>query len=176
MRTLKYADTGTSPASVNRTTGDILINHNFDAIEKDLQDYILLHENGHFVEQTRSELQADAYASSNFFNSRPGSLKKSLKALSQFLDVNGNNAHNKRYYEQLKRALAYDYITNNNEKAIEGLNELRKKETYNFNQDENNINMTGSGGFVWGFFSTVVLIIAIIAIYIYLKKQTGGIL
>lgn len=174
-----YGFTGKSPASVNRNSGEILLNEKtFDKIEKDTQDFIIEHEKGHFIEQTSDELSADAYASSNFFGTREESLKKSLKALGQFLDVDGNKNHNERYYAQLKRALAYDYAVNGNVKAFEGLKKLRASEISNFADDSENenISMTGSGGFVFGFFSTTILIIAVIIGYIYLKKQTGGLL
>jgi len=176
---ISYGFTGKSPASVNRNSGEILLNEEtFDKIEKDTQDFIIEHEKGHFVEQTSDEISADAYASSNFFGTRNGSLKKSLQALGQFLNVDGNENHNKRYYTQLKRALAHDYAVNGNQKAFEGLKKLRAYEMSNFSgeNETENINMTGSGGFVWGFFSTTILIIAVIVAYIYLKKQTGGLL
>ncbi len=170
-----YADIGSSPASVNRRTGDILLNERtFDNIEKDIQDFILEHEKGHFVEQTSNEITADSYASSHYFGTRKKSLKKSLGALGNFLNVDGNAVHNERYFYQLKRALAYDYAMNNNEKALIGLQKLKQKESSNSNFDgNNNIEMSGGAGFTLGFFSTIGFMILIIVGIIYLSKKTG---
>lgn len=101
-----------------------------DEIQDELEPFILEHEKGHFLLQTRDEIKADKYASDHFLGKYPGSLKNSVFALTRVLP--GKPQQVLRMKEQLKRALLYDYIKNNNTKAMEILKKLEA--------DENNDN------------------------------------
>jgi len=78
---------GTNPASVNMLTGDILLNMNsFPYLNPFTQKFILEHEKAHFAQQTDCEYQADKTALNKLYKTEHQSLKKSVKALADFLD------------------------------------------------------------------------------------------
>lgn len=105
-----------SPASINRATGQLFINKNvFSKLPPQIQDFILLHEEGHYNLQTKDELLADHYASNRFLGSQKLSLKSSIKALENILP--DNELSKKRIENQYLRALVYDYVVFGNKKS-----------------------------------------------------------
>jgi len=93
---------GTNPASVNMITGDILLNEDvYPRLPKFTQKFILEHEYAHYDLQTDSEDLADKTALQRLYKSEYQSLKKSVKALADFLE-NGNERIEIIYNEALK--------------------------------------------------------------------------
>lgn len=97
-----YDFMGTNPASVNMLTGDLILNMNvFPYLDKFTRKFIIQHELAHFQAQTDSEEMADKIAMEKLYKSENRSLKKSVKALNDFLD--GDNSRiGTIYYEALK--------------------------------------------------------------------------
>lgn len=103
---------GSTPAAVNHRTGVLYINPEvFDKYPKHWQEFILLHELGHLVLDTKNELAADEFAFRHFIRNG-GSLRESVLSLSEVLDVNNNPSHYIRAREQLKRAQEWDEKVN----------------------------------------------------------------
>lgn len=82
---VQYVDAsvlGTCPAAVDMLTGVVSINKsvwdNYDQFEK---SFVLMHEIGHYVLDTDSEYEADAYALKHVYRTAPRSLKRSLQTL-----------------------------------------------------------------------------------------------
>jgi len=100
---------GNTPARVNRKTGTIFLNsdtwNNYTDFEKKL---IILHEQAHYLLQTKNEQEADAYAVQQFIGSEFESLKKSLQSFYSTLDMS-NPAHRDRYKAVLRRIIQTDY-------------------------------------------------------------------
>ena len=77
---------GTNPASVNMANGDIILNMNtFPYLDRFTQKFIIEHERAHYLQQTDSEEQADRTALQKLYKTEHRSLKKSVKALVDFL-------------------------------------------------------------------------------------------
>lgn len=114
---------GTTPARVNRVTGECFINtpvfFNFPA---DIRLFILLHEAGHVVLNTTNEYEADNYAFEQY--AKLGrSLKNSVKALSTVLPFSNQEQYN-RVIQQFIRAYEYDNYHNHNKKTNHTLNNM----------------------------------------------------
>lgn len=84
---IKYVDSrtlGLCPAAVYMETGDIEVNtsvwHTYTPFQ---QQFILLHEEGHYVLNTDDETQADRYALRRLYATQPRSLKQSLGTLAR---------------------------------------------------------------------------------------------
>jgi len=93
---------GTNPASVNMQTGDIVLNMNtFPYLDPFTQKFIVEHEKAHFDLQTDCEYQADRTALSKLYKTEHRSLKKSVKALADFLGDEDNRIET-IYKEALK--------------------------------------------------------------------------
>ncbi len=119
-----WDDLGSTPARVNRFTGEIQINQRyFDNMPQFYQDFVIEHEKGHFLTNTRSEFEADRYAFKKLAGSQPRSLKNSIKSISEVLSFK-NPEHMDRLTEMIKMALEYDYKHNNNIKAQNALNQI----------------------------------------------------
>ena len=120
MLKLKYVDDlgSSTPARVNRITGECLINKKvWNHLPEAYKKFILLHEEGHYVLQTTDEFEADAYAFDKYAGKAKGSLKNSIKALSDILPFITNEQKD-RLNEQIKRALLYDFQKNGNKNAL----------------------------------------------------------
>lgn len=100
-------DLGESPAAVSLDTGILYINPSqWQGLSKEKRVFILLHELGHYVLQTRDEFEADEFAHEMY--SRMGySLKQSVFALSETFD-DDNEEHRARLHAQINRAYASD--------------------------------------------------------------------
>lgn len=76
------ATLGNCPASVDMRTGVVSINRTvwprYDNFEK---AFVIMHEIGHYVLNTDSEYEADAYALRRVYKTAPRSLKRSLQTL-----------------------------------------------------------------------------------------------
>lgn len=110
---------GSTPARINRRTGQLYISREKWAnMTPDMRLFVLLHEAGHIDQQTRDEIAADRYAFQAYAQSgKP--LSKSITALTRLLHFN-NPEHYDRVNAQLRRAFAFDYFINGNEKAHPG--------------------------------------------------------
>jgi hypothetical protein len=111
---------GRNPASVEMDTGKIILNRDVYPYFSDFtQQFIKEHELGHYKLPTDSEYEADAYALNKLYGSTGKSLKKSMKAITDFLPVD-----DPRVIELYKKALLIDSKKNNNKKAKQELIEL----------------------------------------------------
>lgn len=120
----------TTPARVFHNTGVIQINRSrWNKIPQFAKDFILAHEEGHYLGKTRSELFADNYAFEKLKFKQPESLKNSIRALTEVLPMT-TPEHSLRIREQIKRSLLAD--ANKNEKAAKLLNELFPGEISSF--------------------------------------------
>lgn len=112
-----------SPAAVDMETGEILINQDiwdkFTDYEKKL---ILLHEQGHYQQQTDSEEQADKYALKEVAGSCERSLKKAIITLEKI------GVPEKRIRTLYEECLKIDYLKNGNKQAKKELDMLQKKQ------------------------------------------------
>ncbi len=101
----KYVDAsvlGRCPASVDMRTGVISINRSvwggYDNFEK---AFVIMHEIGHYVLDTDSEYEADAYALRHVYKTAPRSLKRSLQTLCKIRVIDPSRLDN-LYKEALK--------------------------------------------------------------------------
>jgi hypothetical protein len=112
-----------SVACVNRDTGTILVNEPlFRQYTSFEQQFILLHEEGHYRLNTQSELDADAYAFDRLVGTQPHSLLQLCEALEHTLPFSSQE-HYERVRVQLIRALTWD-ARHGNRKAEKALNQL----------------------------------------------------
>jgi hypothetical protein len=108
-------DLGTTPARVNRRTGEMYISRKmWNVLDPDKRLFILLHEAGHATLNTRSELDADKFAF-NAYAELGKPLSESVKALTRVLHFE-NPQHYDRVAQQIRRAFRYDYFVNGNKK------------------------------------------------------------
>jgi hypothetical protein len=81
-----YAEMGNNPASVEMGTKDLILNRDrFPKLPKFTQKFIIEHEKGHLKYDTDNEQLADAHALQTLYKTEKRSLKKSIKALVDFL-------------------------------------------------------------------------------------------
>jgi len=109
-------DLGTTPARVNRKTGELYINmKKWATMTPEARLFVLLHEAGHVDQDTRSEFMADNYAF--YAYAREGKpLSKAVTALTRLLSFD-NPQHYDRLRAQMHRVFAYDYKVNGNDQA-----------------------------------------------------------
>lgn len=103
------ADLGASPAAVNRKTGVMYVNTALlkrKGVNKDQLFFIMLHELGHVVQQTKSEINADDWAFEQYVK-HGGSLKQSVRAVTDWLRFDKKEDF-VRANLQLQRAKTYD--------------------------------------------------------------------
>lgn len=104
-------DLGTTPARVNRETGELYINKRvWPTLSKNKRMFILLHEAGHASLKTRNEFEADEYAFNNYA-AMGLPLSESIKALSRVLPFD-KPQHEQRVMAQFNRAFQYDNSRN----------------------------------------------------------------
>jgi hypothetical protein len=133
---------GENPASVEMNTGNIILNRDvFPKYPKFTQQFILEHERGHFNIPTDNEAEADLYALKKLYKSTGKSLKKTMQAITDFLD--NNDPRVMRMYQE---CLKIDVVDNKNEKAVlelENLIGMREKQgSYNSPFIRNFVNET----------------------------------
>ena len=130
-----WDDLGSTPARVNRFTGEIQINDRyFKSMPEFRKSFIIEHEKGHFLNNTRSEFEADQYAFKKLAGTQPRSLKESVYSISRVLSFR-NPEHMERMIEMMKMALEYDFKHNGNEKAKTALEQLNSAiKTNNLNK------------------------------------------
>lgn len=93
---------GNCPASVDMETGVIFINKSvWDRYDRFEKNFIICHELGHYVLDTDSEYEADAYALKHVYKTAPRSLKRALLALCKIRIVDYKRL-DKLYEEALK--------------------------------------------------------------------------
>lgn len=96
------ATLGRCPASVDMQTGVISINKSvWDRYDNFEKAFVIMHEVGHYVQDTDSEYEADAYALRHVYKTAPCSLKRSLRALCK-IGVVDHTRLSKLYQEALK--------------------------------------------------------------------------
>jgi|GEM_PF-1148576 len=129
---------GNTPARVHRPTGTVFINNNiWNELSLPEQKIILLHEEGHYVLQTKNEKEADYYAFKHYAGTEPYSLKNTLLTLYNNLDINNNPAHLQRFNSLLKIVLWYDFSNYGNKKALNYLLKTNKMEEISNNSISN---------------------------------------
>lgn len=103
------ANLGNSPASTHRPSGKVWVNSSFlgPQMRKRYWDFILDHEEGHIVLDTKCEFKADAYASAKFFNKYCADPMDSVKALTEVLPMN-TPEQRERVKRQTERAQKFD--------------------------------------------------------------------
>lgn len=100
---------GSTPAKVNRETGEIFLNSNvWNDLPQPYQAFIIAHEIGHFQRQTTNELEADHYAFEQIAGTFPESLKNTVRVLYGVLPYT-NPTHGLRLLNMYRLALCYDY-------------------------------------------------------------------
>lgn len=121
-----YSDSiGSTPAIVDRQTGDIFLNSNvWDTLPKPYQVFILEHEKGHYKRQTTNELEADHYAFTQIAGTFPESLKNTVRVLYDVLPYT-SPMHGLRLLNMYRIALCFDY---EKEPTAERLQEIRAVE------------------------------------------------
>jgi hypothetical protein len=80
------------------------------------RDYILAHEEGHYVLDTSNEFEADEYAFKKMAGTHPGSLRDTAHALIDVLP-GSTPEQRKRMEAAVLRALKFDAINNHNDAA-----------------------------------------------------------
>lgn len=114
---------GASPAKVHRPTGTMYINRDWiGKLNEDKWAFIMAHERGHVVENTRNEYRADELASQKYFEQKR-SPRNSVKALAEVLNFS-SPSHLTRVQLQFKRAAEYDCKINNHKKSCEMVKRL----------------------------------------------------
>ncbi|MGZ3983432.1 MAG: hypothetical protein ACXVJE_19545 [Mucilaginibacter sp.] len=109
---------GGSPARVNRKTGVMYLSRrDMYPLPKEIRLFIMLHEMGHAVLQTKSEEEADEWAF-NEYAKRGYSLTMAVRALTRVLH-DTNPAHAWRMYLQVQRAKKFDFEVNHNIKVYQ---------------------------------------------------------
>lgn len=112
---------GMTPASSRISTGEIFINpEKFWKLSPDERLFILLHEAGHIILDTKDELKVDAWAHEEY-TKLDGSLKHSISAF-EGMDIS------ERQIQQMKRALHYDAHQNGNMDALSQLFNIQQKD------------------------------------------------
>lgn len=103
-------------AKSNIRTEELVLNlFYWHKLKPEHQFYILAHEEGHCIYDTKDELFADEHASQRYFAAGLP-LSESVKALSAHLDRN-HPVHIARAWLQYQRALQHDYEHNKNQKS-----------------------------------------------------------
>jgi hypothetical protein len=106
-----------SPARVYRDEGVIEINlKRWFRLPKAYRDYILAHEEGHYVLDTSDESAADEFAFKKLAGKMPGSLRNTAKALIDVLP-DATDEQRRRKEAAVIRSLKYDARHNGNPKA-----------------------------------------------------------
>ena len=119
-----------NPASVEMHNGNIILNRDvFPKYSKFTQKFILEHEKGHYLIPTDSEEEADFYALKKVYKSTGKSLKKTMKAITDFLPES-----NTRVTTMYIRCLELDARDNGNAKAQTELNNLKGEYTMSIKQ------------------------------------------
>lgn len=122
-----WEDLGNTPARVNRYTGEIQINNRYwRDLPLSRKRFIVEHEKGHFLLDTRNEFEADRYAFNRVAGKFPRSLKESVYSLTRVLTFR-NPEHMDRAFAMLKLALEFDAKNNGNQEAAEFLEKLNEK-------------------------------------------------
>lgn len=94
-----------------RSTGELVLNKFYwDQLKPEHKFYILAHEEGHILYNTKDEFKADEHASERYLETGH-SVREAVKALSDHLDRN-NPVHIARAWAQYQRALKYDWEHN----------------------------------------------------------------
>ena len=97
-----------TPAAMDRETGQMYINpKRFFALTPFQREFVKLHEKGHYVLNTDSELAADEYAFKHLAGTQFRSLKQCIECLEEILDEN-LIGHKVRVDQMYKLALRWD--------------------------------------------------------------------
>lgn len=103
-------------AQMDMLTGECFLNADtFPQLPPNWQAFILLHEQGHYVLNTRDELEVDSYAFYEYAKTGR-SLYDSILAQTRILDES-NPEHRMRVAQQERRCRWWDYHMNGNERA-----------------------------------------------------------
>lgn len=109
---------GYNPASVDMATGELILNKDvFYKKSKFTQKFIKEHERGHLLLDTDNEELADEYALSKLYKTEKKSLKKSIKALTEFLPDDDRRIAN-LYEEALKLDKKNNFMGNINIRTL----------------------------------------------------------
>jgi hypothetical protein len=127
--------TGNSPAVIeeNLDNGDAVIYLNrakYNKLSKFQKDFVVLHEMGHYVLNTDSEIEADGYAFDRLAGTQYESLSKSLGAIVELLPTL-NTSRPLRLKAMTERVLEWDF-KNGNKSAKKELEAVRAMDAYTF--------------------------------------------
>lgn len=130
----RYVDAGvlgTCPAAIDMRTGVISINKSvWDSYDKFEKSFVIYHELGHYVLDTDSEYEADAYALRHVYKTAPRSLKRSLQTLMKIRVIDS-----RRLDALYREALQLDACDGNHDAVLE----LKRINTNLFTQKSNNM-------------------------------------
>ena len=101
---------GKTPARVNLLTGEIFINTDvWDTLPEAYQNFILAHEEGHYLAQTTNELMADHYAIMKLAGTVANSLKNAVATICDVLPGT-NGVQQLRILNIYRLALLWDSL------------------------------------------------------------------
>lgn len=101
-----HRNLGTTPARVNRKTGELQINLPvWDTLSTEGKRFVMLHEEGHLALQTRDELKADNYAIARYLK-EGHSPREAVKTMAKIL--NNSPVHLKRSTNILQTAAMHE--------------------------------------------------------------------
>ncbi len=117
---------GITPARVNRHTGEILLNSRvWNKLPEGFQKFILAHEEGHYVLQTTSEIEADNYAFQKLAGTFKNSLKTCVATLADVLPFT-SDSHTLRLLNMYRLALLYQANKYGDQPTIKELERIEK--------------------------------------------------
>ena len=125
---ITFVDTlGSTPARVNRLTGEIVVSKKFwEKLPKPYRRFIIEHEKGHYHLQTTNELAADRYAFEKMAGKFHKSLKTMVKTLADVLPFR-TQSHQVRLLNLYKMALEHDQQNNPQPQTERELEDIKKR-------------------------------------------------
>lgn len=113
-----------TPAKVHRSSGLAFFDiKEFSKLSEAAQNFILLHEEGHHVLNTKDENEADRHALSRFVGSSKNSLKTALNTVLNYIDIADESSAN-RTEELLKKIVEIDFYKYNNKKHFKFIEKM----------------------------------------------------
>jgi len=116
-----------TPAKVHRPSGLAFFDINeFSKLSEAEQNFILLHEEGHYVLNTKDESEADGHALNRFVGTTKSSLKTALNTVLSYIDTNNQSATDRAEW-LLMRIIEIDYYKYNNKKHFKFIQKMNNE-------------------------------------------------